>query len=154
MITRGPHLRTATRRAHAHKVSKLPDPRARQVKRQAKGASHIKRGRSVSHQVRLGISAVGNWRSASVGNSDRHSEGTALNNLGLALGQVRRFEEAITAHQDAAVIFRDADDRYGEGAPLNNLGLVLQELGRYGEAITAYQAPPHLPRDWGPSRRG
>jgi Flp pilus assembly protein TadD len=35
---------------------------------------------------------------------DRHGEGRALNNLGLALLEVRRFEEAISAHQDAAAI--------------------------------------------------
>jgi hypothetical protein len=28
-------------------------------------------------------------------------EGSAMNNLGLALGEVRRFAEAITAYQDA-----------------------------------------------------
>ncbi|GAA2533135.1 hypothetical protein GCM10010201_35810 [Pilimelia columellifera subsp. columellifera] len=30
-----------------------------------------------------------------------------LNNLGLTLRQVRRFEEAIAAHQQAAIIFRE-----------------------------------------------
>jgi len=33
---------------------------------------------------------------------DRHREGSALNNPGNALRAVRRFDEAITAHQDAA----------------------------------------------------
>jgi len=28
---------------------------------------------------------------------------------------VRRFEEVITAHQDAAAIFRETGDRHGEG---------------------------------------
>lgn len=45
----------------------------------------------------------------------------ALNNLGLALRQVRRFEEAITAHQEAAAIYRETGDRHGEGIALNNL---------------------------------
>src|ERR1039458_644636 len=35
MITRGPYSRTATRRAHPRKISKLPDPPAQQVERQA-----------------------------------------------------------------------------------------------------------------------
>ena len=35
---------------------------------------------------------------------DRHDEAAALNNLGVALQEVRRFEEAITAYQDAAAI--------------------------------------------------
>ena len=47
----------------------------------------------------------------------------ALNNLGIALREVRRFEEAITAHQDAAAIFRETGDRHGEGMALDNLGL-------------------------------
>jgi tetratricopeptide (TPR) repeat protein len=38
---------------------------------------------------------------------DRDKEGRVLNNLGLALRESRRFEEAITALQDAATIFRE-----------------------------------------------
>jgi tetratricopeptide (TPR) repeat protein len=52
---------------------------------------------------------------------DRHSEGSALNNLGAALREVRRFDEAITACQDAAAIFREAGDHDREGSALNNL---------------------------------
>lgn len=40
----------------------------------------------------------------------------ALNNLGLALRQVRRFEEAITAHQDAAAIHQETGDRRAQAA--------------------------------------
>jgi hypothetical protein len=43
--------------------------------------------------------------------------------LGLALRQVRRFEEAITACQDAAAIFRETEDRHREGVAVNNLKL-------------------------------
>jgi hypothetical protein len=46
---------------------------------------------------------------------------SALTNLGGALRQVRRFEEAITAHQDAAAIFRETGDRHREGIALDNL---------------------------------
>ncbi|MFF2132435.1 tetratricopeptide repeat protein [Streptomyces olivochromogenes] len=46
---------------------------------------------------------------------DRHREGTALNNLGLALREVRRFEEAIDAHTTAATVFRELGDRHREG---------------------------------------
>ena len=70
---------------------------------------------------------------------DRHSEGQALNNLGLALRGVRRFGEAITAHQDAAVIYRETGDRHSEGMALNNLGLALREVRRFEEAATAHQ---------------
>ncbi len=48
----------------------------------------------------------------------------ALNSLGLALRNMRRFEEVITAHQDAAAIHRETGDRHGEGVALNNLETV------------------------------
>jgi hypothetical protein len=37
--------------------------------------------------------------------------------------EVRRFEEAISAHHDAVAIFRETSNRHGEGMALNNLGL-------------------------------
>ena len=49
----------------------------------------------------------------------RHREGRALTNLGLALREVERFEEAISACQDAAAIFRETGDRYSEGMVLS-----------------------------------
>jgi tetratricopeptide (TPR) repeat protein len=61
--------------------------------------------------------------------TDRHREGTALYNLGLALAAVRRFDEAVTAYQQAAAIFVESGDRYGEGKALYNLGLALVETG-------------------------
>jgi tetratricopeptide (TPR) repeat protein len=60
---------------------------------------------------------------------DRHREGTALYNLGLALAAVRRFDEAITANQQAAAIFVETGDRYSEGQARYNLGLALAETG-------------------------
>jgi tetratricopeptide repeat protein len=45
----------------------------------------------------------------------------ALNNLGVALAEVRRFEEAITACQHAAAVYRETGDRHREGNALNNL---------------------------------
>ena len=53
---------------------------------------------------------------------DRYGEGTALNNLGLTLRQVGRFDEAIAAHQHAADIFRETGDQHREGIALNKLG--------------------------------
>ena len=70
---------------------------------------------------------------------DRHGEGAALNNLGLALQEVRRFDEAITAHQEDLAICRETGDRHGEGMALNNLGVALREVRRLEEAITAHQ---------------
>ncbi|MBN6040043.1 tetratricopeptide repeat protein [Amycolatopsis sp. 195334CR] len=63
----------------------------------------------------------------------------ASNNLGAALREVRRFDEAITHLQQAAAIFRETADRHGEGQALGNLGNVLREVRRFDEAITHLQ---------------
>ena len=70
---------------------------------------------------------------------DRQGEAWALNDLGLALWQVRRFDEAVTAHQQCLVICRELGNRYGEAEALGNLGLALQEVRRFDEAVTAHQ---------------
>ena len=80
---------------------------------------------------------------------DRANQGVALNNLGLALQEVRRFDEAVTALQDAATIYRDTGDRHSEGAALNNLGLALRGVRRFDEAITAHQDAATIYRDTG-----
>ena len=67
------------------------------------------------------------------------NESAALNNLGLTLREVRRFEEAITAHQEAAAICHEADDLHSAGTALTNLGLALMEVRRFEEAIVAHQ---------------
>jgi len=53
--------------------------------------------------------------------NDKRNEAAALSNLGVALAQVRRFEEAVSSHQDAVAIFRETGDRYWEGIALGNL---------------------------------
>ena len=63
---------------------------------------------------------------------DRHGEGIALGDLGVALVAVRRFDEAITAHQDAIAIYRETGDRHREGRALNDLGLALEQVGEAG----------------------
>jgi tetratricopeptide (TPR) repeat protein len=70
---------------------------------------------------------------------ERHHEGDALTNLGGALQEVRRFDEAIIAHQDAVAIYLETGDRTGEGDALNNLGVALKGMRRFSEAITAHQ---------------
>ena len=62
-----------------------------------------------------------------------------LSNLSPALLGVGRFEDAITASQGAAAIFRETGDRHGEGQALNNLGVALLKVGRFEDAITASQ---------------
>jgi tetratricopeptide (TPR) repeat protein len=80
---------------------------------------------------------------------DRAAEGEALTNMGLALFGVRRFHEAVRAHQDAAAIFRETGDRQGEGAAQNNLGLALHGLDQNGEAIRAHQDAAAIFRETG-----
>lgn len=53
---------------------------------------------------------------------DLESETAAINIVGIALRELRRFEDAITIHQDAAAIFQETGDRRGEGTALTNLG--------------------------------
>ena len=79
----------------------------------------------------IGLNAANNL-------GDRNARAGALNNLGLALQAVRRFEEAIAAHRDAAAIFRATGQRHGEGMASHNLGMALEHVRRFDEAITAY----------------
>ena len=81
--------------------------------------------------------------------NDKGNEAAALNNLGLALREVRRFEEAISAHQDAAAIDRQTGDRHSEGMALNNLGAALREVGRFEEAVSAHQDAAAIYRETG-----
>ncbi|MEV0641971.1 tetratricopeptide repeat protein [Streptomyces sp. NPDC050619] len=69
---------------------------------------------------------------------DRSGEAAAWNNLGLALREAGRAEEAIDAHIRARHLYQADTDRYGEAAAWNNLGLALQEAGRAEEAIDAH----------------
>jgi tetratricopeptide (TPR) repeat protein len=83
---------------------------------------------------------------------DRHGEGQTLNNLGLALQQVRRFDEAITAHTQAAKIHQQTGDRRSEGGALNNLGLALRQVRRVDEAITAHTQAAKIHQQTGDRR--
>ena len=67
----------------------------------------------------------------------------------MALREVRRFEEAISAHQDAAAIYRETGDRHWEGTALNNLGVALREVRRFEEAISAHQDAAAIYRETG-----
>jgi|GEM_PF-4150091 len=78
---------------------------------------------------------------------DRGSAAAAWGHLGLALAEVRRFDEAITAHQKAGDIFREVGDHYGHAQTLVNLGRVHAELDdpdrarrAWADAIGLYSA--------------
>ncbi len=83
------------------------------------------------------------------GAGDAHSGAAALNNLGLALRQLRRFEEAIDAHRRAVEIYRETGDRHGEGQALNNLGVALGRLRRFEEAVDAHSEAADIFRESG-----
>jgi tetratricopeptide (TPR) repeat protein len=85
--------------------------------------------------------------------NDKGNEAAALNGLGNALHEVRRFEEAISAHQDAVAIFRETGARHGEGIALNNLGLALRAVRRFEEAISAHQDAVAIDRETGDRHR-
>lgn len=80
---------------------------------------------------------------------NRHGQATALNNLGLVLRQVRRFDEAIEAHRESVSIFQSVGDRQREGGVLHSLGLDLQEARRFEEAAEAYQQSVEILRETG-----
>ena len=81
--------------------------------------------------------------------NDKGGEAAALTNLGVALVEVRRFEEAVSAHRDAAAIFRETGDRHREGTALTNLGLALRYVRRFEEAISAHQDAAAIFREAG-----
>ncbi|MGC1732923.1 MAG: tetratricopeptide repeat protein [Pseudonocardiaceae bacterium] len=76
---------------------------------------------------------------AATGLGDHHREGAALNNLGSALAEVGRFEEAITSYRQAADIYHKLGDQHGEGRAQGNLGLALIQLRRPGDARAALE---------------
>ncbi|MFD3843028.1 tetratricopeptide repeat protein, partial [Streptomyces sp. NPDC058642] len=78
---------------------------------------------------------------------DRHREGQTLNNLGIALREVRRFEKAIDANTQATTVFRELRDRHGEGAALNDLGIALREVRRFEEAIEVHTQATDIARE-------
>lgn len=83
-------------------------------------------------------------RDGTAGGSPR----SQLGSLGIALQQLRRYDEAITAHQRAIAMYRETSDRHRESTALNNLGLTLQAVGRHSGAISAHQGRRrHLPAD-------
>jgi hypothetical protein len=67
---------------------------------------------------------------------DRQCQAAALNDLGVALQQVRRFAEAITAHEQAAAIFAVTGDAHRESAALNNLVVARSRL--IGDLLSRY----------------
>jgi tetratricopeptide (TPR) repeat protein len=68
---------------------------------------------------------------------DPDSEAGAWNDLGLALRETGRAEEAVDAHTRARDLYQAAGDRHGEAISWHNLGNALWVAGRTEEAIEA-----------------
>ncbi|MZE50965.1 hypothetical protein GTY86_06460, partial [Streptomyces sp. SID5770] len=61
---------------------------------------------------------------------DRHSEGIALNNLGVALREVRRFDEAVHAHTQAILILDELNDQHNKDQAQRALDTTLAKMRR------------------------
>ncbi|WP_158854817.1 tetratricopeptide repeat protein [Saccharothrix deserti] len=117
-----------------------------------------------AHAVRLGIAlgeylrlrryltdliTVAEHAHTSAAHLTPHRSATTANNLGAALRQVQRFEEAITFYETALRLLKEAGDRRGEATTWNNLGTVLQEIGQLEESVAAYGTALDLMRKVG-----
>ena len=80
---------------------------------------------------------------------DANAEAHALNGVGLAYADLRRFEEAIARYQEALAIFRETGDQISEGWTLANLGNVYRGLRRFEESITSFQQALVISREIG-----
>lgn len=69
---------------------------------------------------------------------DRLGEAGAWNNLGDALREAGRVQEAIDAMANARALYREAGDHHGEATAWNNFGGALQAAGRAREAVDAH----------------
>jgi len=93
----------------------------------------------------LAVTAIGLDAARRLG--DRAAEGESLNNKGTALIGLKRYDEALTAYEEAAAIVREAGDHQAQGELAANLGVALSGLRRYEEALTAYQAASAIFRE-------
>lgn len=94
-------------------------------------------------------------RQTAVRVGDRHGEGIAWGDLGIALSHLRYDGEAVPVFEHARALLREAGDRDREGRVSRNLGHSLRSLRKYPEAISAYQHARTLFREAGlPAREG
>ncbi|WP_052770169.1 tetratricopeptide repeat protein [Streptomyces sp. CNQ-509] len=67
------------------------------------------------------------------------AEAGASNNLGIALSEASRYEEAFRAYERAHDLFASLENDKERGKVLNGLGSALRESGRPAEALKAHQ---------------
>ncbi|MEV6947414.1 tetratricopeptide repeat protein [Streptomyces sp. NPDC051172] len=84
------------------------------------------------------ITVCGAAREADHHAGDQVGEAIAWNNLGNALRETGRAEEAVNAHTRARDLYQAAGDRHREASAWNNLGVALWKAGRGEEAVEAY----------------
>ena len=65
--------------------------------------------------------------------------GRALNAVGMALADLRRFDEAIAAYERAVAVHRDTGNRRSEARTLANLGFALTQVRRFDEATEVFE---------------
>ncbi|WP_405406625.1 tetratricopeptide repeat protein [Streptomyces sp. NBC_01104] len=83
---------------------------------------------------------------------DRAGQAVALNNLGNGLTRVRRFEDAVSAHESAVALWHGIGDPYGEATGTANLGRDLLDLRRYQQSIEAQSRAAEAFRELGDPR--
>ncbi|WUW27011.1 tetratricopeptide repeat protein (plasmid) [Streptomyces sp. NBC_01463] len=71
--------------------------------------------------------------------NDTSNEPGAWNNLGGALQELRRFDDALHAHETARTLYQQTRNPLGEAGAWNNLGGALQELRRFDDALHAHE---------------
>ncbi|MFI8200900.1 ATP-binding protein [Streptomyces sp. NPDC085942] len=84
--------------------------------------------------------------------NDTQSEAAVWNNLGGALQELRRFDEALHAHQTARDLYQQTGNTHGEANAWNNLGGPLKELRRFDEALHAVETARDLYQQTGNTR--
>lgn len=67
------------------------------------------------------------------------AEAGAWNNLGIALAEASRYEEAVPAHRRAADLFASIDNHNERGKALNGLGSALRDWGKPADALQIHQ---------------
>lgn len=99
-----------------------------------------------------GIAVARAAREAAHQAGDRDGEAFRWGDLGLALQETGRAEEAIDAHTRARDVYQAAGNRHGEADGWNNLGIALWGASRAEEAIDAHIRARNLFQDLGSLR--
>jgi DNA-binding SARP family transcriptional activator/tetratricopeptide (TPR) repeat protein len=80
---------------------------------------------------------------------ERRAEGIIWRGLGVAYGDLRRFDTAIDCYQRAQTLFEEVGDVHAQGWNLNNLGVIHVDLGNLATAEHCFQQALSLLRETG-----